>query len=131
MRKLQYLFMSLAAMLLASPAFAQAAGGNYSPASQWSRWRPVSEWPWRPDYRGPRTGPCNGVVGREALAATPELVPRKCFLFLILGLAFIESLGAVHLRNHLPESQSPKLLRKFEDRRGLRDVRTSAWLKTR
>ena len=34
MRKLQYLFMALSAMLMATPAFAQAAGGS-SPAAQW------------------------------------------------------------------------------------------------
>ena len=90
MRKLQYLFMSLAAMLIASPAFAQAAG-NYSPASQWV-----------PLAAGLGMALAAGLCGlgqgratassAEALARNPGARPG-IFLFLILGLAFIESLA--------------------------------------
>jgi F-type H+-transporting ATPase subunit c len=90
MRKLQYLFMSLAAMLLASPAFAQSAG-QYSPASQWV-----------PLAAGLGMALAAGLCGlgqgkatassAEALARNPGARPG-IFLFLILGLAFIESLA--------------------------------------
>jgi F-type H+-transporting ATPase subunit c len=91
MRKLQYLFMSLAAMLIATPAFAQAAGGQYSPASQWV-----------PLAAGLGMALAAGLCGigqgkatassAEALARNPGARPG-IFLFLILGLAFIESLA--------------------------------------
>src|SRR5579875_2392220 len=91
MRKLQYLFMSLAAMLIASPAFAQAAGGNYSPAAQWV-----------PLAAGLGMALAAGLCGigqgratasaTEALARNPGARPG-IFVFLILGLAFIESLA--------------------------------------
>jgi len=90
MRKLQYLFMSLAAMLLASPAFAQSAS-QYSPASQWV-----------PLAAGLGMALAAGLCGlgqgkatassAEALARNPGARPG-IFLFLILGLAFIESLA--------------------------------------
>ena len=90
MRKLQYLFMSLAAMLIASPAFAQSAG-QYSPASQWV-----------PLAAGLGMALAAGLCGlgqgkatassAEALARNPGARPG-IFLFLILGLAFIESLA--------------------------------------
>jgi F-type H+-transporting ATPase subunit c len=90
MRKLQYLFMSLAAMLIASPAFAQATG-QYSPASQWV-----------PLAAGLGMALAAGLCGlgqgratassAEALARNPGARPG-IFLFLILGLAFIESLA--------------------------------------
>jgi len=90
MRKLQYLFMSLAAMLIASPAFAQAAGQN-SPAAQWV-----------PLAAGLGMALAAGLCGlgqgratassAEALARNPGARPG-IFLFLILGLAFIESLA--------------------------------------
>jgi F-type H+-transporting ATPase subunit c len=90
MKKLQYLFMSLAAMLLASPAFAQGAG-NYSPASQWV-----------PLAAGLGMALAAGLCGlgqgkatasaTEALARNPGARPG-IFIFLILGLAFIESLA--------------------------------------
>ncbi|HEX5284496.1 MAG TPA: ATP synthase F0 subunit C [Bryocella sp.] len=90
MRKLQYLFMSLAAMLIATPAFAQAAG-QYSPASQWV-----------PLAAGLGMALAAGLCGigqgkatassAEALARNPGARPG-IFLFLILGLAFIESLA--------------------------------------
>jgi F-type H+-transporting ATPase subunit c len=90
MKKLQYLFMSLAAMLLATPAFAQG-GGNYSPASQWV-----------PLAAGLGMALAAGLCGlgqgkatasaTEALARNPGARPG-IFIFLILGLAFIESLA--------------------------------------
>jgi F-type H+-transporting ATPase subunit c len=90
MRKLQYVFMSLAAMLLATPAFAQSTGG-YSPASQWV-----------PLAAGLGMALAAGLCGlgqgratasaAEALARNPGARPG-IFIFLILGLAFIESLA--------------------------------------
>jgi F-type H+-transporting ATPase subunit c len=90
MRKLQYLFMSLAAMLIATPAFAQNAAG-VSPAAQWV-----------PLAAGLGMALAAGLCGlgqgkatassAEALARNPGARPG-IFLFLILGLAFIESLA--------------------------------------
>jgi F-type H+-transporting ATPase subunit c len=90
MRKLQYLFMSLAAMLIATPAFAQAAGQT-SPAAEWV-----------PLAAGLGMALAAGLCGigqgkatassAEALARNPGARPG-IFLFLILGLAFIESLA--------------------------------------
>jgi F-type H+-transporting ATPase subunit c len=90
MRKLQYLFMSLAAMLIATPAFAQNAAGS-SPAAQWV-----------PLAAGLGMALAAGLCGlgqgkatassAEALARNPGARPG-IFLFLILGLAFIESLA--------------------------------------
>jgi F-type H+-transporting ATPase subunit c len=86
MRKLQYLFMALAAMLLATPAFAQGAG----------------ESPWTPIGAGLGMALAAGLCGlgqgkatasaTEALARNPGARPG-IFTFLILGLAFIESLA--------------------------------------
>ena len=88
MRTLQYLFMTLAAMLLATPAFAQSSGGAaniYAPLAA-----------------GIGMGIASGLCGigqgkaaassAEALARNPGARPG-IFLFLILGLAFIESLA--------------------------------------
>ena len=90
MKKLQYLFMSLAAMLLATPAFAQAAGGH-DVANQWL-----------PIGAGLGMALAAGLCGlgqgkatasaTEALARNPGARPG-IFIFLILGLAFIESLA--------------------------------------
>ena len=90
MRKLQYLFMSLAAMLLAAPAFAQDAAAS-GPAAQWV-----------PLAAGLGMALAAGLCGlgqgkatassAEALARNPGARPG-IFLFLILGLAFIESLA--------------------------------------
>ena len=89
MRKLQYLFMFLSAMLLATPAFAQASGGD--PSRQWV-----------PLAAGLGMAIASGLCGigqgkatasaTEALARNPGARPG-IFLFLILGLAFIESLA--------------------------------------
>ena|SRR5579875_2781598 len=91
MRKLQYLFMSLAAMLIASPAFAQNAANGGSAAGQWV-----------PLAAGLGMALAAGLCGigqgkatassAEALARNPGARPG-IFLFLILGLAFIESLA--------------------------------------
>ena len=88
MQKMQYLFMSLAAMLLATPAFAQSAGA------------PVNQWV--PLAAGLGMALAAGLCGlgqgkatasaTEALARNPGARPG-IFIFLILGLAFIESLA--------------------------------------
>lgn len=89
MRKLQYFFMTLAAMLLASPAFAQGAG---APAE--NQWVPLAA--------GLGMALAAGLCGlgqgkatasaTEALARNPGARPG-IFTFLILGLALIESLA--------------------------------------
>ncbi|HUZ97495.1 MULTISPECIES: ATP synthase F0 subunit C [Acidobacteriaceae] len=92
MQKLQYLFMSLAALLLATPAFAaDAAVNGGSPAGQWV-----------PLAAGLGMALAAGLCGlgqgkatasaTEALARNPGARPG-IFIFLILGLAFIESLA--------------------------------------
>jgi F-type H+-transporting ATPase subunit c len=88
MRTLQYLFLTLAALLLATPAFAQGSG---APASEWA-----------PIAAGIGMAIASGLCGigqgkatassAEALARNPGARPG-IFLFLILGLAFIESLA--------------------------------------
>ena len=88
---LQYLFMTLAAMLLVTPAFAQCANGNADAASQWV-----------PLAAGLGMALAAGLCGlgqgratasaTEALARNPGARPG-IFIFLILGLAFIESLA--------------------------------------
>lgn len=88
MRTLQYLFMSLAALLLATPAFAQAAGSTANP--------------YIPLAAGIGMGIASGLCGigqGRATASATEAVARNpgarpaIFLFLILGLALIESLA--------------------------------------
>jgi F-type H+-transporting ATPase subunit c len=89
MKKLQYLFMSLAGLLLATPAFAQGAG---EAGSHWY----VSI------AAGIGMAIAAGLCGlgqgkatasaTEALARNPGARPG-IFIFLILGLAFIESLA--------------------------------------
>jgi F-type H+-transporting ATPase subunit c len=94
MRKLQYLFMSLAAVLIASPAFAQAAGGGANGGSPAGQWVPLAAGL----GMALAAGLCGLGQGRatassaEALARNPGARPG-IFLFLILGLAFIESLA--------------------------------------
>ena len=89
MKKLQYMFMSLAALLLATPAFAQGTA------------EPVSHW-WVSIGAGIGMALAAGLCGlgqgkatasaTEALARNPGARPG-IFMFLILGLAFIESLA--------------------------------------
>lgn len=91
MKMLQYLFMSLSAMLLATPAFAQAAGNGDASRTQWV-----------PLAAGLGMALASGLCGlgqgratasaTEALARNPGARPG-IFIFLILGLAFIESLA--------------------------------------
>ena len=89
MRKLQYFFMTLAAMLFASPTFAQAAG---APAE--NQWVPLAAGL----GMALAAGLCGLGQGRatasatEALARNPGARPG-IFTFLILGLALIESLA--------------------------------------
>jgi F-type H+-transporting ATPase subunit c len=90
MRKLQMVFMALSAMFLAMPAFAQAAGG-YSPASQWV---PIAAG----IGMGIAAGLCGIGQGNATASATLALSRNPgarpgIFIFLILGLAFIESLA--------------------------------------
>lgn len=89
MKQLQYLFMTLAAMLLATPAFAQGGGADAS-----KQWVPLAS--------GLGMALAAGLCGlgqgkatasaTEALARNPGARPG-IFIFLILGLAFIESLA--------------------------------------
>jgi F-type H+-transporting ATPase subunit c len=89
MKKLQYLFTTLAALLLATPAFAQDAT-----AKPFNQWVPVAA--------GLSMAIAAGLCGlgqgkatasaTEALARNPGARPG-IFIFLILGLAFIESLA--------------------------------------
>jgi len=89
MRKLQYLFMTLSAMFLASPAFAQA--GVSATANTWV---PLAAG----IGMGIAAGLCGMGQGRATASAT-EAVARNpgarpaIFTFLILGLAMIESLA--------------------------------------
>jgi F-type H+-transporting ATPase subunit c len=88
MRMMKYAFMAMAAMLLATPAFAQAAGEATSP------WTPIGAG----IGMALAAGLCGLGQGRatasaaEALARNPGARPG-IFTFLILGLAFIESLA--------------------------------------
>ena len=87
LRAMKYVFMAMAAMLLATPAFAQAAGETS---------------PWTPIAAGIGMALAAGLCGlgqgkatasaTEALARNPGARPG-IFTFLILGLAFIESLA--------------------------------------
>jgi len=86
MRTLQYIFMTLSAMLLATPAFAQGSGIS----------------PFAPIGAGIGMGIASGLCGIgqgigvkgacEGLARNPE-AGGKLTTTLILGLAFIESLA--------------------------------------
>lgn len=87
LKQLQVVFMTLAAMLLATPAFAQ--GGDAA-----SQWVPLAAGL----GMALAAGLCGIGQGRatasaaEALARNPGARPG-IFIFLILGLAFIESLA--------------------------------------
>jgi F-type H+-transporting ATPase subunit c len=88
MRKLQMVFMALAAMFLATPAFAQTA----SPTA--NTWVPLAA----AIGMGIAAGLC-GIGQGNATASATLAVSRNpgarpaIFLFLILGLALIESLA--------------------------------------
>jgi len=89
MRKLQYLLMAAAALIAASPAYAQTAA-------------PTPGAVWVPLAAGLSMALAAGLCGlgqgkatasaTEALARNPGARPG-IFVFLILGLAFIESLA--------------------------------------
>ena len=90
MRTMKYIFSILAALLISAPAFAQGAAAA-SPAAQWV-----------PLAAGLGMALAAGLCGlaqgkatassAEALARNPGARPG-IFIFLILGLAFIESLA--------------------------------------
>lgn len=88
MQKLQYMFMTLAALLLATPAFAQTAAtpGTWYVSIGAGLGMAIA------------AGLCGIGQGKatasatEALARNPGARPG-IFIFLILGLAFIESLA--------------------------------------
>jgi F-type H+-transporting ATPase subunit c len=88
LRGLQMIFMSLAAMMIATPAFGQAAASNISPYAPLAAGLGMAL----------AAGLCGLAQGRatassaEALARNPG-ARQGIFLFLILGLAFIESLA--------------------------------------
>jgi F-type H+-transporting ATPase subunit c len=90
MKKLQYLFMSLAAMLLATPAFAQEAAGAH-PENQWIPLAAALGMAIAAGLCGLGQGKATASA-TEALARNPGARPG-IFIFLILGLAFIESLA--------------------------------------
>ena len=88
MRTMKFVFMSLATVLLASPAFAQSAGEQTSP------WTPIAAGL----GMALAAGLCGLGQGRatgsavEAIARNPGARPA-IFTSLILGLALIESLA--------------------------------------
>ena len=88
--RMKYIFATLAALLISVPAFAQGAAAA-SPAAQWV---PIAA----AFGMAIASGLCGLAQGRatassaEALARNPGARPG-IFLFLILGLAFIESLA--------------------------------------
>jgi F-type H+-transporting ATPase subunit c len=90
MRKLQYLFMTLSALFLAAPAFAQTAGGGTTAASLIPIGAGIG--------MGIASGLCGIGQGRAAGSAT-EAIARNpgaragIMTMLMLGLAFIESLA--------------------------------------
>ena len=88
MKKLQYVFMTLAALCFAAPAFAQAAGGG----------QPVNLVPIGAGIgMAIAAGLCGLGQGRATASATEALARNPgaragIQLLLVLGLAFIESL---------------------------------------
>lgn len=87
MRKLQYLFMALAALCLATPVFAQGGGAAAS------NWGPLGVG----IGMGLAAGLCGLGQGR-AVGSTTEALARNpgtragLLMFMLIGLAFIESL---------------------------------------
>jgi F-type H+-transporting ATPase subunit c len=89
MRNLQYLLMTLAMFLIASPALAQANGGSAA-----GQWVPIAAG----IGMGIAAGLCGIGQGNATASATLALARNPgarpgIFVFLILGLAFIESLA--------------------------------------
>ena len=89
MKKLQYMFMALAALLIATPAFGQAAAT--SAAAQWVPLAAGLSMALAAGLCGLGQGKATASA-TEALARNPGARPG-IFVFLILGLAFIESLA--------------------------------------
>ncbi len=92
LRSMKYMFSIMAALLMATPAFAQEAAKNGgSPAGQWV---PVAAGL----SMALAAGLC-GLAQGKATASASEALARNpgarqgIFTFLILGLAFIESLA--------------------------------------
>jgi F-type H+-transporting ATPase subunit c len=90
MKTLQYMFMSLAAVLLATPAFAQATAVAH-PENQWIPLAAALGMALAAGLCGLGQGKATASA-TEALARNPGARPG-IFIFLILGLAFIESLA--------------------------------------
>jgi len=88
MRKLQVVLMSMAAMMAAVPAFGQDAAG---PGAQWIPLAAALGMALAAGLCGLGQGKATASA-TEALARNPGARPG-IFLFLILGLAFIESLA--------------------------------------
>jgi F-type H+-transporting ATPase subunit c len=88
MRKLQVVLMSMAAMLAAVPAFGQDA---VSPGAQWIPLAAALGMALAAGLCGLGQGKATASA-TEALARNPGARPG-IFIFLILGLAFIESLA--------------------------------------
>jgi F-type H+-transporting ATPase subunit c len=89
MRTLQYIFATLAMFLIASPALAQANGGSAA-----GQWVPIAAG----IGMGIAAGLCGIGQGNATASATLALARNPgarpgIFIFLILGLAFIESLA--------------------------------------
>jgi F-type H+-transporting ATPase subunit c len=90
MRKLQYLFMTLAALFMASPAFAQASGNGTAVPS----WVPIGAG----IGMALASGLCGLGQGRATASATEALARNPgaragILTLLMLGLAFMESLA--------------------------------------
>jgi F-type H+-transporting ATPase subunit c len=89
MRKLQYLFMSLAALFMASPVFAQSTGVAAAPS-----WVPIGAG----IGMAIASGLCGLGQGRATASATEALARNPgaragILTMLMLGLAFMESLA--------------------------------------
>ena len=90
MRKLQYLFVTLAALFMASPAFAQATGNGSAVPS----WVPIGAG----IGMALASGLCGLGQGRATASATEALARNPgaragILTLLMLGLAFMESLA--------------------------------------
>jgi F-type H+-transporting ATPase subunit c len=89
MRKLQYLFMTLAALCMATPVFAQSTGGGSAPS-----WVPIGAG----IGMAIASGLCGLGQGRATASATEALARNPgaragILTMLLLGLAFMESLA--------------------------------------
>ena len=118
MKNLKYFLMTLAALMIATPVFAQD-GGAASQAGLISIAAGIG--------MAIAAGLCGLAQGKatasaaEALARNPGARPG-IFTFLILGLAFIESLASVHLRDHLHQGRQVSFVSQIT-RKALADAR--------